>query len=81
MVKKLRPMHPGEVLRESSSAASNVGGRPCQGLRAPGTRIDRITDEQVSIFMLCASPRGRAPLGTTAQLWLNLQTDYDVQQA
>ena len=78
---KLEPMHPGEVLREefllplrlSAGALAKACGLPC-------TRIERIAGEQTGITADTALRLAKA-LGTTAQLWLNLQTDYDVQIA
>ena len=81
MAKKLKPMHPGEVLREeflvplemSAGALAKVCG-------LPRTRIERIVSEQTGISADTALRLAKA-LGTTAQLWLSLQTDYDVQIA
>ena len=81
MTKKLKPMHPGEVLREeflvplkmSAGALAKVCG-------VPRTRIERIASEQTGITADTALRLGKA-LGTTAQLWLNLQIDHDVQVA
>jgi addiction module HigA family antidote len=79
--KKLKPMHPGEVLREefliplkmSAGALARVCG-------LPRTRIERIANEQTGISADTALRLGKA-LDTTAQLWLNLQIDYDIQVA
>jgi addiction module HigA family antidote len=46
----------------------------------PRTRIERIAGEQTGITADTALRLGKA-LGTTAQLWLNLQNDYDIQVA
>ena len=46
----------------------------------PGLEIERIASEQTGITADTALRLAKA-LGTTAQLWLNLQTDYDVQVA
>jgi addiction module HigA family antidote len=81
VTKKLKPMHPGEVLREefliplemSAGALAKVCG-------LPRTRIERIANEQTGITADTALRLAKA-LDTTAQLWLNLQTDYDVQVA
>ena len=81
MAKKLKPMHPGEVLREefliplemSAGALAKVCG-------LPRTRIERIASEETGITADTALRLGKA-LGTTAELWLNLQTDYDLQIA
>jgi addiction module HigA family antidote len=43
----------------------------------PRTRIERIASEQTGITADTALRLAKA-LGTTAQLWLNLQNDYDV---
>jgi addiction module HigA family antidote len=81
MAKRLKPMHPGEVLREefllplklSAGALAKVCG-------LPRTRIERIVSEQTGISADTALRLAKA-LGTTAQLWLNLQNDYDVEIA
>jgi addiction module HigA family antidote len=81
MTRKLRPLHPGEVLREefllplkmSAGALAKVCG-------LPRTRIERIANEQTGISADTALRLGKA-LNTTAQLWLNLQIDYDIQVA
>ena len=81
MAKKLGPMHPGEVLREeflvplkmSAGALAKVCG-------LPRTRIERIVGEQTGISADTALRLAKA-LGTSPQVWLNLQTDYDVQMA
>jgi plasmid maintenance system antidote protein VapI len=46
----------------------------------PRTRIERIASEQTGITADTALRLAKA-LDTTAQLWLNLQNDYDVQIA
>jgi addiction module HigA family antidote len=74
-------MHPGEVLREefllplelSAGALARVCG-------LPRTRLERIAGEQTGISADTALRLAKA-LDTTAELWLNLQTDYDVQIA
>ncbi|WP_315722298.1 MULTISPECIES: HigA family addiction module antitoxin [unclassified Bradyrhizobium] len=81
MTKKLKPMHPGEVLREefltplgmSAGALAKVCG-------LPRTRIERIAGEQTGITADTALRLAKA-LDTTPELWLHLQTDYDVQIA
>jgi addiction module HigA family antidote len=78
MAKKLKPMHPGEVLREeflvplkmSAGALAKVCG-------LPRTRIERIASEQTGMTADTALRLAKA-LGTTAQLWLNLQNDHDI---
>ncbi|WP_409998943.1 HigA family addiction module antitoxin [Bradyrhizobium sp. SZCCHNRI2007] len=72
---------PGEVLREeflipiemSAGAVAKVCG-------LPRTRIERIASEQTGITADTALRVAKA-LDTTPEIWLNLQTDYDVQIA
>jgi antitoxin HigA-1 len=81
MAKKLAPMHPGEVLREeflvplglSAGALAKVCG-------VPRTRIERIANEETAITADTALRLGKA-LGTSAQLWLNLQNEFDMRTA
>lgn len=81
MARKLSPMHPGEVLREeflvplqmSAGALAKICG-------LPRTRIERIASEHTGITADTALRLAKA-LGTTTQLWLNLQNDYDIQIA
>src|SRR5216684_4853582 len=76
MAKKLAPMHPGEVLREeflvplglSAGALAKVCG-------VPRTRIERIANEETAVTADTALRLGKA-LGTSAQLWLNLQNEF-----
>src|SRR5437879_12925349 len=79
MTKKLKPMHPGEVLREEFLVPLNMAaGALAKVCGLPRTRIERIVNEQTGITADTALRLAKA-LGTTAQLWLNLQTDYDVR--
>ncbi|HXE26250.1 MAG TPA: HigA family addiction module antitoxin [Roseiarcus sp.] len=81
MVRKLKPMHPGEVLREEFLVPLKMSaGSLAKVCGLPRTRIERIANEQSGITADTALRLAKA-LGTTAQLWLNLQTDYDLQVA
>jgi antitoxin HigA-1 len=81
MAKKLKPMHPGEVLREEFLIPLRMSpGALAKACGLPRTRIERVTSEQTGITADTALRLGKA-LGTTAQLWLNLQNDYDVAVA
>ena len=81
MSKKLPPMHPGEVLREEFliPLGMSAGGlaKVC-GL--PRTRIERLANEATGVTADTALRLGKA-LGTSAQLWLNLQNAYDIRIA
>ena len=78
MAKKLKPMHPGEVLREEFLIPLGMSaGALAKACGLPRTRIERIASEQTGISANTALRLAKA-LGTGAQLWLNLQNDYDV---
>lgn len=81
MAKKLSPMHPGEVLREEFLVPLKMlAGALAKACGLPRTRIERIASEQTGITADTALRLAEA-LGTTTQLWLNLQNDYDIQIA
>lgn len=74
-------MHPGEVLREEFLLPLNMSaGALAKICGLPRTRIERIASEQTGITADAALRLAKA-LGTTTQLWLNLQNDYDIQIA
>src|ERR1700747_3119258 len=78
MAKTLKPMHPGEVLREEFLVPLKMSaGALATACGLPRTRIERIAGEQTGITADTALRLAKA-LGTTAQLWLNLQNDYDI---
>jgi addiction module HigA family antidote len=81
MTKKLAPMHPGEVLREEFLVPLNLSaGALAKACGLPRTRIERIAAETTGITADTALRLGKA-LGTSAQLWMNLQNRYDVEVA
>jgi addiction module HigA family antidote len=81
MAKKLKPMHPGEVLREEFLIPLQMSaGALAKACGLPRTRIERIASKQTGISADTAVRLGKA-LDTTAQLWLNLQNDYDIEVA
>jgi antitoxin HigA-1 len=81
MAKKLAPMHPGEVLREEFLIPLNLSaGALARSCGLPRTRIERIVAETTGISADTALRLGKA-LGTSAQLWMNLQNRYDVEIA
>jgi antitoxin HigA-1 len=81
MAKKLPPMHPGEVLREEFLVPLGLSaGALAKACGVPRTRIERIVDEKNSITADTALRLGKA-LGASAQLWLNLQNEFDMRTA
>jgi addiction module HigA family antidote len=74
-------MHPGEVLREEFLMPLGLSpGALAKTCGVPRTRIERLANEEAGITADTALRLGRA-LGTSAQLWLNLQNAYDVRVA
>jgi addiction module HigA family antidote len=81
MTKKLPPLHPGEVLREEFLVPLNLSpGALAKAAGVPRTRIERIAAETTGITADTALRLGKA-LNTSAQLWMNLQNQYDLEKA
>ena len=81
MAKKLPPMHPGEVLREEYLIPLGLSaGAIARACGVPRTRIDRVANEETPVTADTALRLGKA-LGTSAQLWLNLQNEFDMRMA
>ncbi len=79
--KKLPPLHPGEVLREEFLVPLGLSpGALAKAMGAPRTRVERIAAESSGITADTALRLSKA-LGTSTQLWLNLQNRYDVETA
>jgi antitoxin HigA-1 len=79
MTKRLAPVHPGKVLREEFLVPLNLSaGALAKKMNLPRTRIERIAEEKIGVSANTAAHLSKA-LGTTPQLWLNLQNDYDLQ--
>jgi addiction module HigA family antidote len=81
MARKLAPMHPGEVLRKEFLVPLGLSaGALAKACGVPRTRIERIANEETAITADTALRLGKA-LGTSAQLWLNLQNEFDMRTA
>jgi len=81
MAKKLAPLHPGEVLREEFLVPLNMSaGALAKACGVPRTRIERLAAEQIGVTADTALRLSKA-LGTSAELWLNLQNSFDVKTA
>ncbi len=81
MAKKLKPVHPGEILREEYLVPLNLSmNRLALDLRVPVTRIAEIVHESRAITVGTALRLARY-FNTTPQFWLNLQTRYDLEVA
>ncbi len=75
------PLHPGEVLREEFLVPHALSpGALAKAMGVPRTRVERIAAETSGVTADTALRLSRA-LGTSAQLWLNLQNRYDIETA
>lgn len=79
MARKLPPLHPGEVLREEFLVPLKMSaGALAKACGVPRTRIERLAVEQIGITADTALRLSRA-LRTTPELWLNLQSSFDIK--
>jgi addiction module HigA family antidote len=71
-------MHPGEILREEFMAPIGLSANALAlALRVPSTRISQIVHERRGITADTAY-RLATYFGTSADLWMNLQTNYEL---
>jgi len=79
MAKKLKPVHPGEILNEDFMRPYGLSmNKLALELRVPVTRIADIVAERRGITSDTALRLARY-FKTTPQFWLNLQTKYDLE--
>jgi addiction module HigA family antidote len=76
---KMRPIHPGEILREEFLEPLGLNAHAlAMEIKVPAPRINDIVRERRAITPDTALRLARY-FGTTAQFWLNLQTSYDLK--
>lgn len=81
MVKKLKNIHPGEVLQEEFLEPLSITVyRLAKDIGVPATRLSEICHGRRSITADTALRLARY-FGTSAKFWLGLQEDYDIEQA
>ncbi len=79
--KKIPPLHPGEVLYEDFVVPTGISiHRLAMDLRVPANRIAEIVKGQRAISADTALRLARY-LGTSAEFWLGLQSDYELEKA
>ena len=76
----MRPIHPGEVLKEELAEINMTANAFAQALHVPANRITAILSGSRSITADTAL-RISFFFGTTPEFWLNLQTSYDLKVA
>ncbi len=79
MAKKLKPIHPGEQLREEFMVPLGLSSNAlARALGVTPARINEIVRGRRGISADTALRLARF-FGTSHQFWLNLQANYDVQ--
>jgi addiction module HigA family antidote len=78
---KMRPIHPGEVLREEFMEPLDLSANALAvALRVPAPRINDVARERRGITPDTALRLARY-FKTTPQFWMNLQASYDLKIA
>lgn len=78
---KMRPVSPGEVLREQLDELGMSANALAAALRVPANRVTGILNATRALTPNTALRLERFFPGTTAQFWLNLQTAFDLRRA
>lgn len=76
----MRPVHPGEVLREELDALEMSAKAFAEALHVPSNRISAILKGQRGVTADSALRISRY-LGTSPEMWLNLQQAYELRTA
>ena len=76
----MRPVHPGEILREELQTLDLSANALSKALDVPVNRITAILNGQRGVTADTAL-RLAGYFGTTPQVWLNLQQTYDLRRA
>ena len=79
MAKKLKPVHPGEILKEEFMVPLSMN-KMAMDLRVAVTRIADIVAERRGVIADAALRFARY-FKNTAAFWMNLQTRYDLEVA
>ena len=81
LMNKMRPIHPGEILREEFLVPMGMSANALAlELKVPAPRINDIVRERRAVTPDTAL-RLSCYFGTTPQFWLNLQSAYDLKMA
>lgn len=80
-VNGMRPIHPGEVLREEFLGPMGMSAHAlAMALHVPAPRINDIVRERRGITADTAIRLGRF-FGMSAEFWMGLQADYEMARA
>ena len=77
----MRPIHPGEILREEYLEPLEMSVNAlANALHVPATRMNEIVRGNRGVSADTALRLARY-FGTSARFWLNLQTEFELRQA
>lgn len=76
----LRPVHPGEVLKEELGKLGLSANKFAQALDVPANRISGILAGKRGVTADTALRLARY-FGTTPDVWMGMQTEYDLATA
>jgi len=80
-MKKLSPIHPGEILKEEYLVPLELSANAfAKILSVPANRITRIINGSTSVTAETALMLAKA-LQTSPEFWMNLQSRYDLLSA
>lgn len=80
MTNRMRPIHPGEILRDEMDTLGLSANAFAKALDVPTNRITGILKEQRAVTA-DTTLRLAQFFGTTPDFWMGLQTSYDVKKA
>jgi addiction module HigA family antidote len=80
MTNNMRPIHPGEILREEMEVLDLSARQLATALHVPTNRVTGILNEQRAITADTALRLARY-FGTTPEFWMNLQAAYELRRA
>lgn len=76
----MRPVHPGEILRDEMEVLGISANALAKALHVPGNRITAILHAQRGVTADTALRLARY-FGTTPQVWMNLQKTWELRRA
>jgi antitoxin HigA-1 len=76
----MRPIHPGEILRDELAELELSARAFARALNIPVNRVTPILREQRGVSADTALRLGRY-FGTSPKFWMDLQSDYELRRA
>ncbi|MBE0596078.1 MAG: HigA family addiction module antidote protein [Desulfuromonadales bacterium] len=79
MTNNMRPIHPGEILREEMEELNLSARQLAAALSVPPNRVTGILNEQRAVTADTALRLARY-FGTAPEFWMNLQAAYELRR-